>query len=101
MEVARSDEEWLALAQAKGITPDMLYGVDLQNASQKEWLYKQFGYAGRIGEQIKLLGFLRQYQEKKKSLAELSSLKNHAVGKFGILCLFLVSWMFHATFVLH
>ena len=84
-----------------GITPDMPYGVDLQNASQKEWLYKQFGYAGRIGEQIKLLGFLRQYQEKKKSLAELSSLKKHAVGKFGILCLFLVSWMFHATFVLH
>ena len=65
MEAARSDEDWLALAQAKGITPDMLYGVDLQNEDQKKWLYEQFGHAERFGEQIKLLGFLRQYKVKR------------------------------------
>ena len=72
MEAPRSDEEWFALAQDKRIKPDMLYGVDLQNEGQKNWLYEQFGCAERVGEQIELLGFLRRYKDKRDQ------------GKFGI-----------------
>ena len=72
MEAPRSYKEWLALAQNKGITPHMLNVVDLQNKAHQEWLYKKFGFAEDVDEQIEVLAFVNQYQAERDR------------GKFGI-----------------
>ena len=63
--MARSEKEWIALAEEKGML-DHLEVVDLKDGAHKKKLYEKFGVQDNVEQQWELLSFVGSYKAKQK-----------------------------------